>query len=142
MNAKPLLIIIFVIASVGMLFSGYLSYHSFFAKTCVLSEGCTSFIGQPACIYGFIIYLALLVIACIMLFGVPHHKTASILMTVSILGLIFSTYTSIKELFFTTCPGGCAYTLLIPSCIYGFVMYLAIFILSIFLVKESPEEEK
>ena len=62
---KPLLILILVVASGGLAFSGYLSYRELFAVAPVaqctpIGEPGTMF-GAPPCIYGFFMYLAIVV---------------------------------------------------------------------------------
>lgn len=55
-----------------------------------------------------------------------------VILIISIAGLLFSGYLSYSELFKATCPfGGCGGLLGIPVCVYGFCMYLAVFIISI-----------
>jgi uncharacterized membrane protein len=55
-----------------------------------------------------------------------------IVFLISIAGLLFSGYLSFSELFRKTCPlGGCSYMLGLPVCVYGFIMYLAVFIISL-----------
>ena len=48
------------------------------------------------------------------------------LFIVSLAGLLFSGYLSYTEIFQQTCAiGGCSATVFaVPSCVYGFVMYL------------------
>ena len=68
MPYKKTLQIILVLAIAGVLFSGYLSYYELFSP-----EGCTDAIVScgtkdftiadlPACVYGFVMYLAILVL--------------------------------------------------------------------------------
>jgi len=59
-------------------------------------------------------------------------KSLKIIRGISILGLLFSGYLSYGELFKSTCPidGGCSNLLGLPVCVYGFIMYLIIFIIS------------
>jgi len=56
-----------------------------------------------------------------------------IILIISIAGMLFSGYLSYGELFRGLCPidGGCQYLLSIPTCVYGFFMYLIIFIISL-----------
>jgi hypothetical protein len=54
-----------------------------------------------------------------------------IIFIVSICGVLFSGYLSYSELFAKTCPiGGCQYVLGAPSCVYGFIMYTVVFLVS------------
>ncbi len=62
-NKKTALKIIFGISIAGMAFSGYLSYTELFQKFCALGGGCTSIIGLPSCVYGFVMYAIVFVIA-------------------------------------------------------------------------------
>jgi uncharacterized membrane protein len=55
-----------------------------------------------------------------------------IIMVISICGILFSGYLSYSELFKGTCPfGGCKNLLGLPVCVYGFVMYAIVFVISI-----------
>jgi len=61
MKKNTALKIIFYIALLGMLFSGYLSYTELFAGVCTL--GCSKVGAVPACVYGFVMYSIVLVIS-------------------------------------------------------------------------------
>lgn len=67
MEKELALRIIFWISLAGLLFSGYLSYGEVFKKVCFASElgmgTCTNFIGIPACVFGFFMYLAVFIIS-------------------------------------------------------------------------------
>ena len=64
MRVKTALKTILILAIAGVLFSGYLSYSELFMKTCPLG-GCTNVLNIPACVYGFFMYLAVLIISII-----------------------------------------------------------------------------
>jgi len=49
------------IATVGLLFSGYLSYTELVGKSCIF--GCSYVLGYPSCVYGFLMYFAVFVIS-------------------------------------------------------------------------------
>lgn len=53
-----------------------------------------------------------------------------IVLALSVAGMLFSGYLSYGELFRQTCPlaGACTSVGSIPACVYGFVMYAAVFI--------------
>jgi hypothetical protein len=68
---KLALKIIMWISVAGMAFSGYLSYTELFQKVCALGGGCTSIIGLPSCVYGFVMYAIVFVIS---LFGLKAKK--------------------------------------------------------------------
>lgn len=54
--------IILGISIAGMLFSGYLSFGELVQKSCPLG-GCSSLLGVPVCVYGFVMYTAVLVVS-------------------------------------------------------------------------------
>jgi uncharacterized membrane protein len=67
MKKRIELIIILCISIAGILFSGYLSYTEIFAGFCGASKlrmgNCTNVFQIPACVYGFVIYLVILIIS-------------------------------------------------------------------------------
>jgi hypothetical protein len=133
MEKTTALKIIFALAICGVLFAGYLSFSKLILQTCPLNEPCASFLGLPTCIYGFVMFLSILIFSAIGAFrkNVKHSCWLKSSMIVALLGIIFSGYFTIKELFFTTCLGGnCSYSLGLPSCSYGLLMYIGIFVIS------------
>lgn len=68
---KPFLVVILVIGLGGLVFSGYLSYRELFSAASVAR--CTpvgepgSALGAPPCIYGFFMYLVIVVMAVLAL---------------------------------------------------------------------------
>jgi len=70
------------------------------------------------------------------------EKTAlKSILGISIAGLLFSGYLSFSEFIMGICPlgGGCGNLLGLPVCIYGFVMFLAIFVVSILGLMKSKK---
>ncbi|HEX7704074.1 MAG TPA: hypothetical protein VF403_25200 [Kofleriaceae bacterium] len=68
---KTLLVLILVIAVGGLSFSGYLSYRELFSSApaqCTPVGPSGSVLGAPPCIYGFFMYLAIVVMAGLALF--------------------------------------------------------------------------
>ena len=66
MNTKLSLKIVFGISVFGACFSGILSYQELFAKTaltCPAFGAPGTLMGYPACVYGFFMYLALVVVS-------------------------------------------------------------------------------
>jgi len=81
MNMKRALQVIAGIALFGLCFSGYLSYQELFvrqtASSCPTIGTPGTVLGQPACVYGFFMYLAVLVVAALGLRGRVRSKTGS-----------------------------------------------------------------
>ncbi|HJX50089.1 hypothetical protein A3K73_08545 [Candidatus Pacearchaeota archaeon RBG_13_36_9] len=67
------------------------------------------------------------------------QTTLKILLGLSLAGALFSGYLSYTEIFQQTCAiGTCsAKVFTVPSCVYGFVMYLAGLIVSIIGLKSN-----
>jgi uncharacterized membrane protein len=63
---KRALQVILAIGVFGLLFSGVLTYHELFgaaAETCPAPGAPGTVFGYPACVYGFFMYLAIVVVA-------------------------------------------------------------------------------
>lgn len=119
-----------LLALAGTLFAGYLSYNKFFAKTCVLTEGCSYLFGIPTCFYGFTLFFLIFILSfSSVMTGIKFGKAIRF---ISILGILFSGSFTIYELFFAPINilNGASYSLLLPSCAYGLVFFLVIWILS------------
>jgi uncharacterized membrane protein len=61
-----------------------------------------------------------------------QKKSIQIILVVSLIGILFSGYLSYSEIALGVCPaGGCGKIAGVPTCVYGLVMYLIIFIAAI-----------
>ncbi len=66
-----------------------------------------------------------------------------IIFIISVAGLLFSGYLSYTELFAGFCGaaklgmGACTNVAQIPACVYGFFMYLAVFVISLIGLREK-----
>jgi uncharacterized membrane protein len=60
-------------------------------------------------------------------------KTAlRIIFGISLIGILFSGYLTFTELTAQTCGlGGCSQILGLPTCAYGLIMYLVVFVISL-----------
>lgn len=125
-NTKP----IFWISLIGVLFAGYLLLTKLLSKTCALAEGCTYLFGLPTCVYGFTMYLVIFIFAAMEVSKVKVHKNG--IKITAIIGVVFSLCFTIYEIFFSpnSLISGARYTLGLPSCTYGLVMFIAILVLS------------
>lgn len=63
MNKQKSLKIVLILAICGVLFSGYLSYTELFASTCALGSCISTVFSIPACVYGFVMYLIVAIVA-------------------------------------------------------------------------------
>ncbi|MFH1181623.1 MAG: hypothetical protein V1702_01570 [Candidatus Woesearchaeota archaeon] len=63
-----------------------------------------------------------------------------IILVISIGGMAFSGYLSYGELIQKTCSlGGCSSMFGVPVCVYGFVMYLTIFLVSFLGLRDKQK---
>jgi uncharacterized membrane protein len=127
---KNKIITIILLALAGVLFAGYLTYTKLYSGTCALNEGCSYFMGLPTCLFGLIFYLSIFIISMIALYKKRHfRKTIGI---ISFGGILFSGYFSMYEIFFAPLNmfNGASYTLGFPSCFYGFLMFIIVFVVA------------
>jgi len=69
---------------------------------------------------------------------IKKQLALQVILVISIAGMLFSGYLSYYELFGEACPlGGCQALFGLPVCVYGFVMYLAVFVISLLGIKSK-----
>lgn len=129
----------FFLGLAGLLFSGYLSAVKLFTSTCAFNEECPYFLGYPSCWYGFGMFLIIFISAVFGMMGTLPEKTVSkIISAVSGLGILFAGYFTVPEIGSLMSGADTGYTLLLPTCAYGLVFYVIIFILSVrYMAKEG-----
>jgi uncharacterized membrane protein len=114
-----------LLASAGVLFSGYLSGVRYFSDSCAFSEPCGFFLGHPACYYGFALFATMFGVA---LLGFAQQLRVSFeryaLRTVSFAGMLFAGYMVALDIQ-NRAPG--APVLGLPTCAYGLIFFAAIF---------------
>jgi len=74
---KPALVIVLLLGIGGLTFSGYLTYRELFTETgatCPPPGQPGTVFGYPACVYGFFMYLAIVVAAAL---GLARTRTRS-----------------------------------------------------------------
>lgn len=116
----------------GVLFAGYLSAVKFFTATCALGEGCPYFLGYPSCYYGLAMYLLLVLASALLYSGGTLPRTGRLgAIVVSFAGILFAGYFTLGELPVLFAQGLGVYVLGLPSCAYGLLVYIAIFLLAL-----------
>ncbi len=111
-----------VMCAGGLIFAGYLSGVKLFSQTCALGETCPLFLGLPACYFGFGMYLTMTILAI--------WKYYKWVWVVSWMGIVFAGYFSLTELYFGLTTGVFKYALILPTCSWGLIFYIAINIIS------------
>ncbi|MGH7249652.1 MAG: hypothetical protein ACREGC_01640 [Minisyncoccia bacterium] len=123
--------VMFWLSLAGVLFSGYLSAIKIFTSTCAFNEPCPYFLGYPSCWYGFGMFLVIFLTATFG-FKSPSPKSApKIISAVSLLGILFAGYFTIPEIGKLIYGMKTGYSLGLPTCAYGLIFYIIIFILSV-----------
>lgn len=124
-------------ALLGVLLSGYLSYWNLFGPSChagplnwLVSCGGPRKVlifGQPTCIYGFGMFLTVLILSFVALAKRPSKGLATALIALGIAGSLFSGGLTVYEIWVLklTFTG-------LPACVYGLLFYVGILSTSIF----------
>ena len=126
--------VIFFLSIAGLTFSGYLSFYKLINQECALNETCPYFLGFPACYYGFVMYIAITILAATLVFKqLKKVKALNYILIVSGMGILFSGYFTLPELPILFEKGLSAYALVLPTCALGLIFYILIFSLSAIL---------
>lgn len=128
------------LSAAGLVFAGYLSGVKLFTETCAFNEQCPYFLGYPSCWYGFGMYLIMFAT----LVSAAARKTAGkgpekVVAFVSFLGILFAGYFAVAEIAAWFGPAGVTlYALGLPTCVYGLIFYVAIFVIALRALRARP----
>ncbi len=120
---KKILAALTLLAAGGTLFAGYLSYGQVFTGRCLLGQTCPFMWGYPACVYGFGMFVLMLVITLLALGGISTRTMLRLNALIATLGIAFSGWLVVGEIVNGTLIGG---SLGGSSCLWGRAMYIAI----------------
>ena len=127
-SMRSKVLILFILASAGLLFSGYLSAAKLVSETCAFNEPCPYFLGHPACWYGFAMYLIMFIVTGGALVRKMPGKDAAVTdAIVSFAGILFAGGFVIQEIAQSKVTGALG----LSTCAYGLIFYIAIFIVSL-----------
>lgn len=123
----------------GTLFAGYLTISKLMSDVCPFNEPCPYFLGYPACWYGLGLF-SLLFGASLLGLTSKRNSTgiALFICGVSFIGILFAGSFVIREIIRAFEWGWPSYTLLLPTCAYGLIFYVILFVLAR-RVQKSPE---
>jgi hypothetical protein len=125
-----------ILSAGGTLFAGYLSAVKIFEKVCAFNETCPYFLGYPACYFGFALFAMLLVSTAAAYINRSYKQlVVKINTAVAGLGVLFSVYISVLDLIDFFGREGASYALLLPTCVYGAVFFVVVFVLSLMSLK-------
>jgi len=137
MSKKTALTVIMVVAICGIIFSGYLTYYNLLGPGChkaIISCGSNpvEILGLPQCVYGLAMYVIVAVLAGLAMRINSRKGLMTSIKVISLIGVLFAASLSYYELFVVeTGVSG------LPACVYGFFLYLVIFISAIIYKKEE-----
>lgn len=123
--------LVLVLAGLGLLLSGYLSYWNLWGPSChagplswLVSCGGPQKVlifGLPTCVYGFFMYLAVAITALVGLTAVRSQGALKTLVGLGILGTLFAGGLTVYELFIIKLKFEA-----LPACVYGLILYAGI----------------
>ncbi|MFA5051693.1 MAG: vitamin K epoxide reductase family protein [Patescibacteria group bacterium] len=139
MKMRTALVSILVIAIGGIIFSGYLSYYNIWGPGCsqaIISCGPNplEIFGLPQCVYGFFMYLLVSVLAIVALMKQDSRGVMKWILGISIFGSLFAGFLAIYELFIQPDASNG-----LPSCVYGFFLYLLAVIFASMALRRTEE---
>lgn len=125
------------LAGGGTLFAGYLTFFNAFTGKCALGEACPYVLGLPACVYGFVVFLALTAVAKLAWWRkVAASWPEQVLVYLSGFGILFAGTLTATEVAGWLASGR-SYALVLPTCFYGLVFYVAVFVLAMRLQQQK-----
>lgn len=131
MGERKYLKIAFWLTLGGVLFSGYLSLVHILTGACALSEPCPLVLGYPACWYGFAMFLAMFGLTVgALLNKISFRRAVRFMTAISFLGILFAGTLSWVDVSLWISSGR-TFALILPTCLYGLIFYIAIFVLSL-----------
>ncbi|MFZ1626746.1 MAG: hypothetical protein WAT81_03025 [Candidatus Moraniibacteriota bacterium] len=110
----------------GVLFAGYLSVTKIISGACPFREPCVFFLGYPTCWYGLGLFTLLFLASLAGLMG--RADTRWFIRFVAVLGVLFAGTFVSREILSAFRYGWPQYTLLLPTCAYGLVFYILVFV--------------
>lgn len=130
MNVKLFTYIMIYFSVLGLLLSGYLSYNTLFAPagcsraliTCG-GEKPVEILGISQCIWGFFMFLATAAVAIILMYTKNRSRWLSAQIVLGVISSLFGGGLSAYELWFRA-PA----PITMPSCVYGFFLFLGVLI--------------
>lgn len=146
MNTKPFLLITLYFSALGILLSGYLTYYTYFSG---ISTGCgvaliscggehpVKIFGVTQCVYGLVMFAVTAGIAIAGLYATKIKRLLTTLLGVSVFATLFAGVLSAYELWWQI-PRPTT----MPSCVYGFFLYLGILITTLLTMNAMEATQK
>jgi uncharacterized membrane protein len=119
----------------GILFAGYLTFNNLVKGVCSFGEACPYLWGYPACVYGLILFTILFLTILTLLLRDEDKLTKHLFLYTSILGVLYAGYFAYQDVFNPLCGNHCVYQMGLPTCVYGFIVFAAVFVCMVFYRK-------
>ena len=131
---------ILVLGIAGLLFSGYLSATKLFSGTCAFNESCPYFFGFPACYIGFFIFLLVTVVGGLHVSKIMNGALANrIVLLLASVGTLYAGYFTLGEIPALFSGQVSQFVFGIPTCAWGFLVYVALVVVSLRLQKDFAQ---
>ncbi|MBU0625401.1 hypothetical protein KKF05_03590 [Patescibacteria group bacterium] len=122
----------------GIAFAGYMTGVKLFSGACAFNESCPTLWGLPSCAYGLVIFILMFLVTLVAL----KRKKIDLRpikqnLFLSGLGILFSGYFAVPEIITLVSGRGPGYMLGLPTCAYGLVFYIVIFIVTLVAVMKN-----
>jgi len=137
MKSRTYVKTILVLAIMGVLFSGYLTFSRLLTGSCAFNEPCPFFLGYPACWYGFGMFFLMFLASLAGFSNIISARSMKVFVGfISFLGILFAGRFVVLE-FQTWLNVHNNFALGLPTCAYGLIFYVLIFALSIMNFKHE-----
>lgn len=128
MEKRKILLIAMFLSIAGILFAGYLTINKLVLGVCSFGESCPFLMGYPVCIYGLIIFTTIFITTSSLILTKNDAIANRAFLYASTLGVVFSGYYALQEVFNPICGNNCVYQMGLPTCVYGFIVFVAVFV--------------
>lgn len=135
-NRRDLFKVVLALGIGGSLFAGYLTVFNAITGTCALGESCPIVFGLSACVYGFVMFLAVTLCAARAVLMGEKSWSAKAILGIAALGICFAGFLSATEIA-QWIASGRTYVMVLPSCVYGLIFYICVFAAGLRLMKAS-----
>jgi uncharacterized membrane protein len=120
------------LSAAGVAFSGYLGGTRLFTNSCAFSEPCPTFLGQPACYFGFALFFSLFVVSiAARVSGTTRGWPVVANLVLSLAGTLFAGYFAVAEIHGWFARGFTTYSMGVSTCVYGALFFAALLGLSV-----------
>ena len=122
---------LFYLGLTGAVFSGVLGLRQLAGQTCTLSTSCALLLGYPACLFGLVVYVLLMIVGW---FGLVQGLQASSLRRAALvfsgMGMLLAGWFAVTEMW-NYLTGGFLYDINPPIHMYGLALFFVIFVISV-----------